>query len=116
MGVNMTTDRQTRDVAIALTTINPYAFLEAAKLAIEASDAKYVPMLVAALRRIEAERYPEQVFLPLTDKQWQSLKLWCEAEGFPLDRLSGNFGRILREPDIGIAQEALSQLPEDLRI
>lgn len=90
-------------------------FNEEAQAAYDASDARFVPMLVEALKRIETERYPPQVFLPMTDKQWHSLKLWCESEGFPLDRLSGNYGRELRAADRAIASEALAQLPEGYR-
>ena len=58
---------------------------------------------------IDTERYPPQVFLRMTDTQWHSLKLWCDNEGFPIDRLSGNYGRILRKSDMLIAREALAQ-------
>ena len=54
--------------------------------------------------------YPESVFPRLTEEDWESLKAWCESRGFPVDRLSAEYGRVFREglaSPVKIAQRKL---------
>ena len=54
--------------------------------------------------------YPESVFPRLTEEDWDLLKVWCESRGFPLDRLSAEYGRVFREgfaSPVKIAQSKL---------
>lgn len=41
------------------------------------------------------EPYPVSIFPDLTNAQWASIEDWCDGQGFSLDRLSGNYGRLL---------------------
>jgi hypothetical protein len=54
------------------------------------------------------EPYPERLFPPLTDEQWAALETWCESQGFPIDRLSANYGRVYGRP----YRDALRQIRE----
>lgn len=39
--------------------------------------------------------YPESVFPPLSDKQFDDLVEYCRERGFPIDRLSAHIGRMI---------------------
>ena len=76
-------------------------FISAAKAAIAASDAQYVPMLVRALKASEVNIE--------TDRDGDSYCTECGS----YDAING--GEHLRECPFLLRYDALSQLPEDLR-
>lgn len=61
-----------------------------------------------ALEEINTQPYPLSVFPEITERQWECLQIWCSNQGFPIDRLSAAYGRLLRKTDIEIAQKALT--------
>jgi hypothetical protein len=56
--------------------------------------------------------YPAEVFPDLTEAQWEDLQAWCQSQGFPLDRLSGNYGRVFTRPYVEVIRQAIAGLEE----
>jgi len=57
--------------------------------------------------------YPDTVFLRTTKEQWDKANKMLQKElGFPIDRISAEYGRIFRDPVIKDAKQALKKIEE----
>lgn len=59
--------------------------------------------------------YPTDIFPPITPDQWKAIHHMIEERfGFPIDRLSAEYGRRLRKPLIDEAKNCLAVLKQNL--
>lgn len=66
-------------------------------------------ILIEALEKIKENHYPESLFAPLTENEWDRIKFALKQWGFSVDRLSSHYGRILLKPDQQLAADALEK-------
>lgn len=65
------------------------------------------------LTDLKENPYPEDVFLPVSKEELQSIHLMLQKEfNMPIDRLAGHIGRVLRK---GIIKKATELLAEEKR-
>jgi len=68
-------------------------------------------LMKGTLYSITHDAYPTDVFPPITSEQWIEIHLLLKEKfGFPIDRMSAEYGRILRQPLIDEAVECLKKI------
>ena len=67
---------------------------------------------ISGLEVIATPLYPEKIFTPLTEEDWQAIKDCCAGRGFALDRLSGEYGRMFTRELNHIAVQTLTDIKQ----
>jgi hypothetical protein len=86
-----------------------------AHIAALTQEREKVKPLLEALEEISIDRYPENVFTPMTDEEFSVFVRYVQRR-YSVDQISGYYGRFFHKIHIDIAQEAINNFNKNLNL